>query len=846
MSTNRRQFIRQSTTAAAGIALGQVHPATAAAATRRTTTATESGAPAAESRVHARRVPLDRVRLTGGPLQRAQVADGVYLLSLEPDRMMALYRTRAGLAPKAQPYPGWDGPGRNLTGHIAGHHLSAVSLMYVATGDARFKQRADYLVSEMKEVQDKNGDGYLSALENGREAFAALSRGEIRSAPFDLNGLWSPWYTLHKTFAGLRDSHRYTGNKTALDVETKFAGWADGILAPLNAEQLARMLNTEHGGMNEVLADLYVDTGDRRWLDLSYKFEHHAFTDALKRHQDNLAGKHGNCQIPKLIGSAARYEYTGDPGDLVAAAFFWDTVAQHHSYATGGNGLDEYFGSADQVSTRVDGRACESCNVYNMLKLTRRLFSFRPDPFYADFHEQALFNHALASFDPDQRRMSYMVPVGRAVQQEYQNMQRSFTCCVGTGMENHALHGDGIYYESADTVWVNIFAPSTAELSNGAHVTMETDFPDGDHATLTLSAPRPTNFTLAIRRPGWAGDGYTVKVNGEPVSVPAEASLRAGAAGGRDLGFDALLPPPSSYVEVHRAWTTGDTVEITLPKTVRVAAAPDNASVAAVMWGPLVLAGNLGARREGASDDGTDGSGGHARIEPIVAPALVAADRPIDRWVVPSNTRLGDFRAVGVARTFAQPTEPLGDVALTPFYRTQERTYSVYFDVVTPAQFDAHVAALAADREHQQRVEAATVAFVRPGDTQAEQTYDYHSDPANRALIRTQRHMARGGTGWFSYDLPVESSGDMALLVTYYNDLGFPVLARFRVLVDGAPIAVYEPNRTATTFWDARYALPASAVAGKSKVTVRFEAETGSRIVPVYGLRMIRANQVSD
>lgn len=850
MSTNRRQFIQQSTTAAAGIALGQLRPATAAAATLHSALhAAESGAPAAESRVRARRVPLNRVRLTGGPLQRAQIADGVYLLGLDPDRMMAFYRTRAGLTPKAQPYPGWDGPGRNLTGHIAGHHLSAVSLMYVATGDARFKQRADYLVGEMKEVQDKNGDGYLSALENGREAFAALSHGEIRSAPFDLNGLWSPWYTLHKTFAGLRDAHRYTGNHTALDVEKKFAGWADGVLAPLDAGQLARMLNTEHGGMNEVLADLYLDTGDRRWLDLSYKFEHHAFTDALKRHQDNLAGKHGNCQIPKLIGSAARYEYTGDPGDLVAAAFFWDIVAQHHSYATGGNGLDEYFGPADRVASRVDGRACESCNVYNILKLTRRLFSFRPDPLYADFHEQALFNHALASFDPDQRRMSYMVPVGRAVQQEYQNMQRSFTCCVGTGMENHALHGDGIYYESGDTVWVNIFAPSTAELSNGAHIVMETGFPDGDHATIKVSAPHPTSFMLAVRRPGWAGDGYAVKVNGEPVSVPLEASLRAGAAGGRDMGFDALLPPPSSYVEVKRAWTTGDTVEITLPKTVRLAPAPDNPLVAAVMWGPLVLAGDLGPRREGASDDDPDGGGGEApraTSAPIVAPALVGGDRPIAQWVEPSSTRPGDFRAVGVAREFVQPNAPLRDVALTPFYRTQERTYSVYFDVVTPAQFDAHVAALAADHAHQQRIESATIAFIKPGDTQSEQTSNYQSDPAKRPLIRTEHHTGRGGTGWFSYDVPVESGTDLALVVTYYNDLGFPVLANFQILVDGAPLARYEPNRTATSFWDARYAVPASMVTGKSKVTVRFEAEAGNRIAPVYGLRMIRANQASN
>src|SRR4051812_27317119 len=316
MTSSRRHFIERSAPAAAAIGLTPLgnqlsaEPWTAVLGqSPESIRAFENGI------VRAHPVPLERVRLTGGPLKQVQDVTRKYLLSLDPDRMMAFYRVRAGLAQKAQPYEGWDGGGRNLTGHIAGHHLSAVSLMYVATGDPAFKTRADYLVRELKEVQDKNGDGYVGALEKLREAFGALSKGDIRSGGFDLNGLWSPWYTLHKTFAGLRDAYRYTGNKTALAVEQKFAAWAEGVLAPLSEAQVQKMLNTEHGGMNEVLADLYADTGSKRWLDLSYRFEHKAFTDALKRHQDNLAGKHGNCQIPKLIGSAARYSYTGDTED---------------------------------------------------------------------------------------------------------------------------------------------------------------------------------------------------------------------------------------------------------------------------------------------------------------------------------------------------------------------------------------------------------------------------------------------------------------------------------------------------------------------------------------------------
>src|SRR5574341_136751 len=445
-------------------------------------------------------LPLAAVRLTAGPLKHAQDLDVKYLLELEPDRLLAYYRERAGLERKAEPYTGWDGGGRNLTGHFAGHYLSAVSLMWAATGDQRFKERADYMVREFKEVQDQHGDGYLVALEGGRKAFGALARGEIRSSAFDLNGEWSPWYTLHKTYAGLRDAYRFTGNRTALDVEVKFAAWAEKILSSLTDAQIQQMLNTEFGGMNEVMVDLYADTGDERWLALSYKFEHAAFIQPLQRHQDNLGGTHGNTQVPKLIGSLDRFVSAGTSADLLAAGFFWDRVVQHHSFATGGHGTDEYFGPPDQLSGRIDGRTAESCNVYNMLKLTRRLFSLRPDPLYADFHERALFNHILASIDPEDGRMCYMVPVGRGVQHEYQDMFRSFTCCVGTGMESHALHGDGIYYESGDRLWVTLYAPSSADWAEaGARLTMDTGFPEAETARLALTLRAPKEFTLSLR-----------------------------------------------------------------------------------------------------------------------------------------------------------------------------------------------------------------------------------------------------------------------------------------------------------------------------------------------------------
>ncbi len=437
------------------------------------------------------------------------------------------------------------------------------------------RQRADYIVSQLKEVQDKHGDGYLSALENGRRTFGMLQKGEIRSAAFDLNGDWSPWYTLHKTFAGLRDAYRYTGNRSALAVEVKFAEWAAGILAPLDDAQIQHMLNTEHGGMNEVLVGLHVDTGDARWLDLSYKFEHLAFIEPLQHHQDDLGGKHGNTQIPKLVGSAARYLDTGNAADLIAASFFWDAVVQHHSFASGGHGTDEYFTPPDKLNDGVDGRTCESCNVYNMLKLTRTLFSLQPDAHIADFHERALFNHVLASIDPQDGRVCYMVPVGRGVQHEYQDPLRDFTCCVGTGMENHALHGYGIYHEDGDRLWVNLYAPSTADwAAAGVRLTMDTDFPEGESAKLTLALKQPRAFTLALRRPYWAGDGFALRVNGETIDTSSSNAPSPPRIPGSRL-YDWPYPV-STFVEVKRTWKTGDTVELTLPKSLRLEPVPDN------------------------------------------------------------------------------------------------------------------------------------------------------------------------------------------------------------------------------------------------------------------------------
>jgi len=756
----------------------------------------------------ARPLPLTAVRLTGGPLKKAQDLDAAYLLSLDPDRMLAFYRKRAGLAQKAEGYTGWDADGRQLTGHIAGHHLSAVSLMYSATGDARFRQRADYLVSEIKACQDANGDGFAGALPGVKEAFAEVSKGNIKAANFDLNGLWSPWYTLHKTFAGLRDAYRHTGNETALAVAVNFAGWAEKYLAPMDDATIQRMLACEFGGMNEMMADLFADTGDKRWLDLSYKFEHKAVLDPLKHGDDPLSSLHGNTQVPKLVGSASRYAYAGNKDDLTAATVFWDRVVNHHTFATGGHGKDEYFREPDKLGNITEGRTAETCNVYNMLKLTRKLFALQPDIRYAEFHERALFNHILGSMDSDDGATCYMVPVGSGVRREYADMHRSFTCCVGTGMESHALHGLGLYYESGDKLYVNIYAPSTAQWeSAGVKLTMETSFPEGETVTLKLDLRESKSFTLALRRPSWAGEGFEARVNDKKVAQRLQ----------------------SGYVEITRTWIPGDEITLTLPKSLRLERLKDHPKKAAVLWGPLVLAGDLGA----APRRGDDGDGDGVRA---LAPDPVAlvTDRPVTEWLKPVAGKPGVFQASGIARTISTQ-EPL-DVEFSPFFSMHRRTYAAYWELLTPAELTTRARELAAERERARALDAATISSVTIGDRESEKTFNQQG--VETSVIRTDGRSGRRAIRWFSYDLPVKAQTMVTLVATYNSDQRRP--RSFDVLIDGEKIASETQSQNSVSrFYDKEYVIPAELMRHKEQLTVRFEATGGLEVTPVFGVRLI-------
>lgn len=741
--------------------------------------------------------PLSDVRLLDGPFQRALELNKTVLLRYEPDRLLSKFRHEAGLAPKADPYGGWEAD--TIAGHSLGHYLSACALMFAATGDERFRERTGYIVGELKTCQDADPDGYVGAIPDGKRILAdQVAKGDIRSKGFDLNGLWVPFYVHHKVLAGLRDAHRLCGNATALQVALKLAGWIEGVVKNLTPDQIQTMLACEHGGINEVLADLFADTGDERWLALSRTFHHRAILDPLAAGEDILAGKHGNTNIPKLIGLARRYELSGEAADRKAAEFFWDRVVHHHSYATGGHGDNEYFGEPDKLRNRLSEGTTETCNVYNMLKLSERLFTWEAAADVADFYERALLNHILASQHPGDGRVVYNLSLDMGGFKAFQD-PGWMTCCIGTGMENHAKYGAAVFSHNDEELFVGQFIAS--ELSwreKGLVVRQTTAFPEEQATRLEFECEKPVRLDVRIRRPAWAGDGFAVLVNGKPRRSE---------------------PAASGFVSVPRAWKSGDRVEVRLPFALRLEAMPDDPNRAAVMYGPLVLAGDLGPDEDPGARD------------PMYVPVLLTADRSPAAWTEPEPGTPNGFRTRGVGRP--------RDVVLKPFYTVHDRRYTVYWDLFDEEGWRARQEEYAAEMARKKALEAATIDFVRPGEMQPERDHAFEGERTNPTRFK-ERPGRESREGWFSYRVKVNPDLPCALVVEYWG--GFPGRKTFDILVNGRAIATENiSNKRDGGFIDVRYEIPGELTHGKSTATVRFQAHPGHMAGPVFGLRTVRS-----
>ena len=627
---------------AAGWALAMSRPAQAA-----------ERAPAA-GRPVARLQPFDMadVTLGEGPFLHAQRRTQAYLLTLQPDRMLHNFRVNAGLTPKAPVYGGWESEATwadiNCHGHTLGHYLSACALAYRSTGDARDRQRIDHIAAELAACQAAAGSGLVCAFPKGAALIAAHLRGE------PITGV--PWYTLHKVYAGLRDAALLADSAASRAVLLRLADWGVVACRPLSDAAFEAMLATEHGGMNEVYADLYLMTGKGDYRALAQRFSHKAVMAPLARGLDHLDGLHANTQVPKIVGFQRVWEATGDAAYRDAAAFFWRTVAQTRSFATGGHGdAEHFFAVADTRDHVFSAKGSETCGQHNMLKLTRALFLHDPRADYADYYERTLYNGILASQDPNSGMATYFQGARPGYMKLYHTPEHSFWCCTGTSMENHVKYRDSIYFHDTSALYVNLFVPSTVRWrEKDAVLTQTTSFPDSATTTLRWSLKRPTDATLKLRHPGWSRTA-TVLVNGAEV--------------GRSV-------VPGRYLDLTRRWRDGDRVELRLTMAIAAESLPAAPDIVAFTYGPLVLAGALGrdGLAPGADIVVNERKYGDYNDAPFTAPTLAGDPDALARSI----------RATAKPLEFTIASAQGTPIRLIPYHRIAHERYATYWQV-TPS-----------------------------------------------------------------------------------------------------------------------------------------------------------------
>ncbi len=753
----------------------------------------------------ARPFPPEAVRLLDGPFKDALARDQAYLLSLDPDRLLHNFRVNAGLPSTAQPLGGWEAPDVELRGHSVGHYLSALALMYAGTGDARFKARADLIVAELAKVQQAltekgAGIGYLSAF-----PVELIDRVETRKP------VWAPYYTLHKIMAGLLDVYVHCGTQQALDVLQRQADWVKRRVDALSFEQQQAMLETEFGGMNEVFANLYATTGNAEYLRMAQTFDHRAVFDPLMNRRDTMDGLHANTQIPKIIGAAREFELTGEPRYRTIATTFWTRVAKYRSYANGGHSDDEHFFPIDQFPVHLGAESSETCNTYNMLKLTRHLFGWIPSVDLMDFYERGLYNHILASQDSATGGVIYYCPLKPGAFKTFSTPNDAFWCCVGTGMENPPRYTDAIYFAGDQTLFVNLFVPSELTWREQALVLrQETRFPEQDSIKLTLTLKQPVRLALRVRYPSWARDGMTVAINGKGENYEGA---------------------PGSYATLWRHWQNGDVIDIRLPMRLRTEPLPGDPRTVAVFYGPVLLAGDLGAEGLGPSTRYGMTSPELSKLPPVTIPGLVSDESdPLPRISAVSGRPL-TFRT----EALAQPQ----DVTLVPFFRLNDRRYTVYWHLFSPTEWKAHTQTLSEAAARRADAERRTVDVVDTDSAESERGH------GGEGLVDQRRPWFEGRSGReskaaaFSYQLKLPPSGATAVVVTYRGASNQTRI--FDLLVDGEVVARETLPVKPTELIDVERAVPADLTKGKSTIRVGFRPAADATTGAVFEVRTVSA-----
>ncbi|NEU70175.1 glycosyl hydrolase [Spirosoma agri] len=639
---------------------------------------------------------LQEVKLTGGPFKNAQDVDLKYILALNPDKLLAPYLIDAGLPLKAPRYGNWESSG--LDGHIGGHYLSALAMMYASTGNAELKKRLDYMVDQLARCQAKNGNGYVGGIPQGKVFWDRIHKGDIDGSSFGLNNTWVPLYNIHKLFAGLRDAYDYAGNKQAKQVLVGLGDWFVELIKPLSDEQIQQVLRTEHGGINETFADLYILTKDKKYLETAQRISHWAILNPLIDKQDKLTGLHANTQIPKVIGFEKIATLTGKTDWSEAAQYFWQNVSQTRSVAFGGNSVREHFNPTTDFSQVIQSnQGPETCNSFNMLRLSKALFLDKNDVSYLDFYERSLYNHILSSQHPEKGGFVYFTPIRPNHYRVYSQPETSMWCCVGSGLENHTKYGELIYSHSDNDLFVNLFIPSTVNwTAKQMKLTQRTEFPYQNESELVVEIAKPQAFSVQIRYPKWA-ENFDVLVNGKAQSVTGK---------------------PASYVAIHRTWKRGDKITVRFKTSTQLEYLPDGSNWAAFVNGPIVLAAKTSTEDIAGlfADDSRMGHETKGKLYPITNAYALVGD---------PATYLSGLKPVDKLRF------SLDSLTLQPFYEVHDARYQMYFQTFSKAAFNEQKARLKQQEAEAVALDANTVDKVNCGEQQPEVDHDYKGEKSD-------------------------------------------------------------------------------------------------------------------
>ena len=758
--------------------------------------------------------PLTDVKLGESAFKNAQETDLKYILALNPNRLLAPFLKEAGIKTEFKNYENWENTG--LNGHIGGHYLSALSLMYASTGNIELKNRLNYMLTELEKCQLKNGNGYIGGVPGGKKTWEEIANGKIDASGFSLNKKWVPLYNIHKTFAGLYDAWIITKNEKAKEMLLKMCDWFLGVCNSLTDAQLQQMLVSEHGGINQVYANVYVQTKNQKYLDFAKRFSHLKTLNPLLHSKDELNGLHANMQIPKVIGFAEIGKAANDKSWINAANFFWNSVTQNRSISIGGNSVREHFNPASDFSSMIESReGPETCNSYNMLKLTKSLFLNNPKSNYIDYYERTLYNHILSSQHPD-GGFVYFTPIRPAHYRVYSKPQDAFWCCVGSGIENHAKYAELIYAHDNKNLYINLFIPSTLNWEEkGIKLNQKTTLPYSEKSNFTLETKKNKQFKINIRYPSWVKEGALgLMINGKKFPFKINEN---------------------NYLVIDRKWKNGDKIELDLPMETKAEFLPDGSDWVSFIKGPIVLAASV------SEDNLTGLYADNTRMAHIAnGPLVPIQDAPLiygEKSNLTSAVKSIDKNAFSHSISDLIYQDKYKNLKLVPFYTIHNARYMLYWPYTKTENLANKVNEIKNWEEKMLALDLNTIDFVKCGEQQPESDHNFKGEKTNTGIFKDLQF--RNGNDWFSYDFKNKELASKTIMLTLYGadkNKSFDVFAN-DILVSSIKL----DGKDGDQFVDKYFPLPTALInQNPEKIIVKFIATKGLAIAGIYEIRLMK------